>query len=33
MGYFEMTLHVGIAFKVDFSFKLAIPALIFSSTN
>ncbi len=22
IGYFEMTLHVGIAFKVDFSLKV-----------
>jgi hypothetical protein len=33
MGYFEMTMHVGIAFRVDFSFKLAILALILTSTN
>jgi hypothetical protein len=26
-------LKVGIAFKVDFSFKLAIPGLILTSTN
>jgi hypothetical protein len=28
MDYFEMTMHVGIAFKVDSSFKLAIPTLM-----
>jgi hypothetical protein len=33
MGYFEATMHVGIAFRVDFSFKLAIPAFILTSTN
>jgi hypothetical protein len=33
MGYFEATMHVDIAFKVDFSFKLAILAIIFTSTN
>jgi len=33
MGYFQVTMHVGIAFKVDFSFKLAIPTLILTSTN
>jgi hypothetical protein len=33
MGYFEMTMHVGIAFRVDFSFKLAIPKLVLTSTN
>jgi hypothetical protein len=33
MGYFEAIMHVGIAFRVDSSFKLAILALIFTSTN
>jgi len=33
MGYFETTMHVGIALKVDSSFKLVIPALILTSTN
>jgi len=28
-----MTMHVGIAFKVGFSFKLVILAFIFTSTN
>jgi hypothetical protein len=28
MGYFEAIMHVGIAFRVDSSFKLAIFALI-----
>ncbi len=32
MGYFEATMHVGIAFKVDSLFKLVIPALILTST-
>jgi len=26
-------MHVGIAFRVDFLFKLVIPAFIFTSTN
>jgi hypothetical protein len=33
MGYFTTTRHVNIACKVDSSFKLAIPALVFTSTN
>jgi hypothetical protein len=33
MGYFETTMHVGIAFRVDSSFKLAIPTFILTSTN
>jgi len=33
MGYFEATMHVGIALKVDFSFNLVIPSLIFTSIN
>jgi hypothetical protein len=33
MGYFEMIMHVGIAFRVDSSFKLAILAFILTSTN
>jgi hypothetical protein len=33
MGYFEMTLHVGIAFRVDPSFKFVILALVLTSTN
>ncbi len=33
MGYFEATMHVGIAFRVDSSFEFAIPALILTSTN
>jgi hypothetical protein len=33
MGYFAATMHVNIAFKVDSSFKLAIPSLVFTSTN
>jgi hypothetical protein len=28
MGYFEVTMHVGIAFTIDSSFKLAIPTLV-----
>jgi hypothetical protein len=31
MGYFETTMHVGIAFKVDSSFNLVIPSFIFTS--
>ncbi len=33
MGYFKATMHVGIAFRVDSSSKLAIPALILTFTN
>jgi hypothetical protein len=33
MGYFEVTMHVGIAFKVDYSFKLAIPTFVLTFTN
>ncbi len=33
MGYFEMTLHVDITFRVDSLFKLTIPTLIFTFTN
>jgi hypothetical protein len=33
MGYFEVTMHVDIAFRVDSLFKLAIPTLIFTFTN
>jgi hypothetical protein len=33
MGYFEMTLHVGITFRVDSSFKFAILALALTSIN
>jgi hypothetical protein len=33
MGYFEMTLHVGIAFRVDSSFKFAIFVFVKTSTN
>jgi hypothetical protein len=33
MNYFEMNLHMGIAFKVDFSFKFVIPTLVLTSTN
>jgi hypothetical protein len=33
MDYFEMTMHVGIAFRVDSSFKLTIHAFIVTSTN
>ncbi len=32
LGYFKVTLHVGIAFRVDSSFKLAIHAFIVTST-
>jgi hypothetical protein len=30
MGYFEVTLHVDITFRVDYLFKLTIPTLIFT---
>jgi len=33
MGYFKVTMHVSIAFRVDYSFKLAILARILTSTN
>jgi len=33
MGYFEVTMHVAIALKVDSSFNLVILAFIFTSTN
>jgi len=33
MGYFEAIMHVGIAFRVDSSFKLAIFALILLPTG
>jgi hypothetical protein len=33
MGYFETTMHVGIALKVDSSFNLVILAFIFTSIN
>jgi hypothetical protein len=33
MGYFEATMHVGIALKVDSSFNLVIPALILTFIN
>jgi hypothetical protein len=33
MGYFEATMHVGIALKVDSSFNLIIPALILTFIN
>jgi hypothetical protein len=33
MGYFEVTMRVGIAFRVDSSSKLAIPTFILITTN
>ncbi len=33
MGYFEATMHVGIAFRVDSSFQFTIPTFILTSTN